>query len=139
MIEETYSGQSSNEAEQVRSVHCSHSAELTAQTTDGNGPSTSAEQLNKPTYYTASDMMSTMSKALQEFSGEGSADEGRPQVELHKRMPDGTTVPVDEKMMKATDVQMKLKQVWNERRCLKNQLYHLLRIDILAREISRPL
>jgi len=59
-------------------------------------------------YYTASDMMSTMSTAMQEFSNEGS--ENSPQVELHKRMPDGSSIPVGKQAMKATDAQMMLKQ-----------------------------
>jgi len=65
-----------------------------------------------PSYYTATDMLNTMNRAMQEFTSSGK--DGRsndPKVELHQRMPDGSTIPVDTSTRKATDTQMKLKQV----------------------------
>jgi hypothetical protein len=62
------------------------------------------------TYYTATDMLNTMNQAMQEFSS-SEDNSTNPTVELHQRMPDGRTIPVDHSIRKATDTQMMLKQV----------------------------
>lgn len=63
-------------------------------------------------YYTATDMLNTMNRAMKEFTCSGQDDiRSDPMVELHQRMPDGSTIPVDTSTRKATDTQMKLKQV----------------------------
>jgi len=62
-------------------------------------------------FYTASQMMNTIQDTMKKVIGGEESSGGEYQgVELHKRLPDGRTVPLDESGMKATDVQMKLKQ-----------------------------
>eukprot|EP00550_Attheya_septentrionalis_P004873 CAMPEP_0198298016 /NCGR_PEP_ID=MMETSP1449-20131203/39304_1 /TAXON_ID=420275 /ORGANISM="Attheya septentrionalis, Strain CCMP2084" /LENGTH=444 /DNA_ID=CAMNT_0043999167 /DNA_START=237 /DNA_END=1571 /DNA_ORIENTATION=- len=64
----------------------------------------------KPTpnyFYTTSDLMDTMNEAMK---GTGGDPDTGPQVELQKRMPDGSTVRADEKDMAVANLQSKVKQ-----------------------------
>lgn len=66
----------------------------------------------KKLFYTTSDMMTTINKALSDMD---SPDDGmNPRVELQRRMPDGTTRRADEKDLEAADLDSKLKQVQYE-------------------------
>jgi hypothetical protein len=76
------------------------------------GNNSGKDEKQCPNYYTATDMLNTMNRAMQEFSSSGQDGiNSDPKVELHQRMPDGSTIPVDTSTRKATDTQMKLKQV----------------------------
>jgi hypothetical protein len=63
----------------------------------------------KKLFYTTSDMMKTMNKALSDMDSPD--DDMNPRVELQRRMPDGTTRRADDKDLEAADMDSKLKQV----------------------------
>jgi hypothetical protein len=86
----------------------------------------------KSNFYTASHMMNTIQDTMSKVMGDqgpaanGSKDGAAFQgVELHRRLPDGRTVPLDETGMKVTDVRMKLKQVRRYKRIHESDVVFL--------------
>lgn len=75
-----------------------------------HGDEGSSSGNKKKLFYTTSDMMTTMNKALSDMDSPD--DDGmNPRVELQRRMPDGKTRRADEKDLEAADMDSKLKQV----------------------------
>jgi hypothetical protein len=64
----------------------------------------------KKLFYTTSDVMTTINKALSDLDSPDD-DDMNPRVELQRRMPDGTTRRANEKDLEAADMDSKLKQV----------------------------